>query len=206
MSRHREMLRALVRLGKTPEDIAAEVPMNRANIARTLGNDWPIQPRYVGPLETYVARVLALAYDTAEPPERVAIADAFIAAFGRSILDKPRINDEAQRATYVAWLLGIKWELIFPHGPECNEEADEHLTSEVTTILNRLIDEARQSSDRCPEAMRYLSTLSFADDVMAGRESPAANGGSENVRGYRRGLYVFRSGPNDKNKKGTVPR
>ena len=33
---------------------------------------------------------------------------------------------EAQRAAYVAWLLCVDPFKIFPAGPECNIEADQH--------------------------------------------------------------------------------
>jgi hypothetical protein len=105
-----------------------------------------------------------------------------------------KISDEAQRAAYVAWLLCIQPHRVYEIGPECNEGADEHLFSEVFQQLQGLIAEAQRATDRCPDAIRYMSMLSHADGVMDGRENPADNGGFQNRNGYRRGRYVFRPG------------
>lgn len=195
MSRHREMLRALLRVGKTPDDIAAEVPMNPANVARTLAEDWPVQKRYVEPLEVYARRVLLQAHDAAPLTDRHAIANLFDLLFDEPVVGLPRLSEEARRAAYVAWLLRISPDTVFPLGAECTEEADAHLFDVVAMMLPGLIEEARQATDRSPEATRYLSTLSHAADVLEGREDPATNGWYANRRGYRRGTYIFHRSP-----------
>lgn len=62
MSRHLDMLVKLGLLGKSPERIAAEVPMSLPNVLSTLEDDWPIQKRFVAPLEAYVQGVMRRAY------------------------------------------------------------------------------------------------------------------------------------------------
>lgn len=194
MSRHREMLRTLVRLGKTPDVIAAEVPMDARNIKENLKDDWPIRRRFIAQLEDYTQETLRQAYTLASDADKQVIAGDFLRVFGRSIQDTPKISTEAQRAAYVARLLGIKLDLVFPHKPECSPEADEHLFSAVRMMLQGLLDEARRATDRSPDAIRYLSTLSHADDVMEERAHPADNGWFENISGYRLGMYVFQPG------------
>jgi len=201
MSRHREMLRALLRAGKTPEAIAAEVPMNPANVARTLAEDWPTQKRYAEPLEAYTWQVLLQAHDGAPQSDRETLANQFRELFGEAVVGLPRLSKEARRAAYVAWLLRISVDTVFPFGAECNEEADAHLFDMVALMLRGLLDEVRQATDRSPDASRYLSTLSHAADVMDGREDPAANGWFANRRGYRRGLYIFHDSPAHKSQK-----
>lgn len=191
MSRHREMLRTLVRLGKTPDVIAAEVPMDARNINENLKDDWPIRRRFVEPLETYAQEVFRQAFALSSEANNGPIADAFLSV---SMLETPQMGTEAQRAAYVAWLLGIKPELVFPFGAECSEEADEHLFSVVLVALQGLVEEARRATDRSPDAIRYLSTLCHASEVMEGREHPGHNGWFQNRSGFRRGVYVFRPG------------
>jgi hypothetical protein len=191
MSRHRNMLLALVRAGKTPVAIAAEVPMNAANVERTLRDDWPVQKRFVDVLEDYTHHTLREAYrSTTDNTKRAAIAAAYERVFSRALGDRD-LSPSANKARYVAWLLAIKRELIFPLSPETGEEADEHLRSVVRSIVDRLLAEAQASTDRCPEALRYLRTLTHADDVIEGRADPAVNDWEANRCQYRRGIYIF---------------
>jgi hypothetical protein len=108
--------------------------------------------------------------------------------------DTYKISDEAQRAAYVAWLLCIQHDHVYPLRPEWNEGDDEHLFSVVLTTLQELVAEARRATDHCPDAIRYMSMLSHADGVMEGRETPPASGEFQNCNRYRRGRYVFRPG------------
>lgn len=191
MSRHREMLRALVRLGKKPLEIASAVPMSSANVTRTLRADWPVQKRYIEPLEDYTYRTLRETFEAARSHEKGAIADIYLRLSGHSIVAAPELSPIAKRASYVAWLLCIDPSLVFPFGPDLGPEADEHLWTQVRAVLDGLIAEARRVRDHSPEAIRYTSTLSHADDVIEYKADPADNGWFENRLGFRRGVYTF---------------
>lgn len=193
MSRHREMLRALLRVGKSPDDISAEVPISPANLARTFADDWPIQKRFVAPLEAYVERTLREAHETASATAKSEIAEAYAAAFGLTLEQVRSLSTDALRATYGAWLLGVRPDMVFPHGPESTEEADEHFAQWMRQLVAPLLEEARHSTDRSPEALRYIATLCHVDDVLEGRDDPARNGWFSNRAGHRRGIYVFPS-------------
>jgi hypothetical protein len=194
MSRHRNQLRALVALGTKPEQIASEVPMHLRNVVATLQEDWPIPKRFVSAFEAYAQRTLRQAHATATGLEKAALACFYVDSFGIPIEHPPVLDSEARRATYVAWLLRVPPDAIFPLGPECNQEANEHLAFWMRQHVEQLLAEAKQAVDRSPEALRYLSTLGHADDVLGGRSDPADNGWFENLRGYRRGGYVFLPG------------
>lgn len=191
MSRHREMLRALLRVGKSPDDISAEVPISPTSLARTFADDWPIQKRFVAPLEAYAERTLREAHARASTTNKPEIEDAYLAAFGLPLQQALSLSTDALRATYGAWLLGVRPDMVFPHGPESTEEADEHFAQWMRQLVAPLLEEARHSTDRSPEALRYIATLCHVDDVLEGRDDAARNGWFSNRAGYRRGVYVF---------------
>ncbi|MEQ4574545.1 MAG: hypothetical protein ABN502_06340 [Gammaproteobacteria bacterium] len=98
---------------------------------------------------------------------------------------------EARRAPYVAWLLRLDPLRVFPAGPECNTEADQHLVDTVLAQLEELTEQAARSSDRSPRAVWFRRTLDHCNEVMGGKADPADNGWFDNKAGYRRGVYVF---------------
>jgi hypothetical protein len=101
---------------------------------------------------------------------------------------------EAQRAAYVAWLLRISPYNVFPAGPECNPEADQHLVDSVLAELDKHWEQATNSRDSSPRAVWFRQTLDYCNAVMSGKVNPADNGWYENRRGYRRGVYLFQEG------------
>lgn len=101
------------------------------------------------------------------------------------------VPTEANRATYVAWLLRIDPYRIFPAGPECTAEADQHLVDSVHALLEDLTRKAATSSDRSPRALWFRRTLDHCNAVMRGNANPADNDSFNNKDGYRRGIYVF---------------
>lgn len=101
---------------------------------------------------------------------------------------------EAQRAAYVAWLLCVDPYKVFPAGPECNAEADQHLVDLILAELERLTKFATNSRDTSPRAVWFRQTLDYCNAVMSGKVNPADNGWYENRRGYRRGVYLFQEG------------
>jgi len=97
---------------------------------------------------------------------------------------------EARRASYVAWLLRLDPLRVFPAGPECNAEADQHLVDTVLAQLEELTEQAA-SRDTSPRALWFRHLLDHCNEVMSGKADPADNGWFNNKAGYRRGIYVF---------------
>lgn len=98
---------------------------------------------------------------------------------------------EARRAAYVAWLLRINPHHIFPAGPECNADANQHLVDSVLVELDQLTKQAACSRDTSPRALWFRHTLDHCSEVMSGKADPTDNGWFNNKAGYRRGIYVF---------------
>lgn len=80
---------------------------------------------------------------------------------------------------------------MFPAGPECNTEADQHLVDTVLAQLEELTEQAARSSDRSPWAVWFRRTLDHCNEMMGGKADPADNVWFDNKAGYRRGVYVF---------------
>ena len=104
---------------------------------------------------------------------------------------------EARRAAYVAWLLRINPHRIFPAGPECNADADQHLVDSVLVELDQLTKQAARSRDTSPRALWFRHTLDHCNEVMSGKANPADNDWFNNKAGYRRGIYVFQEVAHD---------
>lgn len=98
---------------------------------------------------------------------------------------------EAQCAAYVAWLLRLDPHRVFPAGPECNADANQHLVDFVLIELEKLATLAACSRDSSPRALWFRLLLNHCEKVMDGSASPADNDWFNNKRGYRRGVYVF---------------
>ena len=101
---------------------------------------------------------------------------------------------EMNRARYVAWLLRLKPEEIFPFGPELTEQGNQFLVDFVISKLQQLAEEAKKvaRADQTPRFLWYRKTLQHCIDVMDGLEvppQPNTNGEYAVTKGYRRGIY-----------------
>ena len=102
---------------------------------------------------------------------------------------------EMERARYVAWLLRLKPEEIFPHGPELTEQGNQFLVDCVISKLQQLAEDAKKvaRAEQTPRFLWYRKTLQHCIDVMEGLEEPpqpSANGEYAITKGCRRGVYL----------------
>lgn len=234
MSRNREMLRTLVRRGKTEDQIAAEVPMDLRNVNENLTDDWPIRKRFVAPLEAYLKSTLRQAYALAishaanneqlrADPDSIRFIDElrhdFAAFFLTSIegddcepssqwssSEAARLVRARDRASYACWLLRLDPARIFPAGPESGPEADEHLIEWTVTYVQGLLDNVRLAG---PEAARTPEAVRYLL-TLHHVDAVLAEHEDPNVNGWFQNALGYRRGviplPAESNRKGLVPR
>lgn len=102
---------------------------------------------------------------------------------------------EMERARYVAWLLRLKPDEIFPHGPELTEQGNQFLVDCVIAKLQQLAEEAQKvaRAEQTPRFLWYRKTLQHCIDVMEGLDEPPqpnADGEYDSTKGFRRGVYL----------------
>lgn len=72
-------------------------------------------------------------------------------------------------ACFVAKLLAIPPEEVFPKGPRFDEIGDTHLVEFVGSRLDDLYTDTDRVNDGSPEFQQYCRTLALCDGVMGGK-------------------------------------
>ena len=93
-------------------------------------------------------------------------------------------------AAYVAHLLCIPVGEPFPLGPECSDEANQHLIEFILDKLETLLDSLDASRDGTVRFSLYEFTLCRCIAVACGDIKPPAGQWDERNDGCRRGIYL----------------
>lgn len=93
-------------------------------------------------------------------------------------------------ARFVAVLLRIQPEDVFPIAPGCDEDDDAHFVIYVCNKVDSLKERLAEGNDGTPEFREYRRTLALCADVMNGKVfAPPESQWESFAARYRRGLY-----------------
>jgi len=94
-------------------------------------------------------------------------------------------------AAFVAWMLRILPDDVFPCGPDTNPEGDDHLVLTVSLKVDALAERLNADDDGSEAFSAYRRRVLMCADVMAGKLSaPPQSMWETTAKDYGRGRYL----------------
>ena len=94
-------------------------------------------------------------------------------------------------AAFVAWILQVMPDEVFPRGPDISPEGDEHLVFSDMQTVDALAERLDDEDDGSEEFAAYRRRVLMCADVMAGKlAAPPQSMWAQMAQQYGRGRYL----------------